>query len=199
MPFITEELWNANERPYDLIVAKWPEPQASLDPDARDELETLISAVINVRSARADLNIPPREQLDAVFVPRDEKGAHLYDQSAVALNRLARLKSDCGPILDEHEIREWVIRELGASIQVPLQHGVIAMKVEGVIDLDAERVRLSKAAEAAEKERDSLAQRLANPAFTERAKADAVEKARADHVARALEAEHLRAALERLG
>ncbi|MGN6058842.1 MAG: class I tRNA ligase family protein, partial [Sphingomicrobium sp.] len=27
MPFITEELWNANERPYDLIVAKWPEPQ----------------------------------------------------------------------------------------------------------------------------------------------------------------------------
>ena len=31
MPFITEELWNANERPYELIVAKWPEPQAQVD------------------------------------------------------------------------------------------------------------------------------------------------------------------------
>jgi isoleucyl-tRNA synthetase len=33
MPFITEELWSAmGERPYELIVAKWPMPQAQLDP-----------------------------------------------------------------------------------------------------------------------------------------------------------------------
>ena len=43
--------------------------------------------------------------------------------------------------------------------------------------------RLAKAAEAAEKERDSLAARLANPSFVERAKPEAVEKARADHAA----------------
>ena len=67
------------------------------------------------------------------------------------------------------------------------------------IDLDAEKARLSKAAEAAEKERDSLAQRLANPNFTERAKPEAVDKARADHEAKSAEAERLRAALERLG
>ena len=57
----------------------------------------------------------------------------------------------------------------------------IALPLEGVIDLDAERARLSKAVDAAEKERDGLAARLANPAFTERAKPEAVEKARADH------------------
>ncbi|MEO7564868.1 MAG: valyl-tRNA synthetase, partial [Sphingomicrobium sp.] len=59
--------------------------------------------------------------------------------------------------------------------------------------------RLAKAAEAAEKDRDSLAARLANPAFTERAAPQAVEKARADHHVRAAEAERFRAALERLG
>ena len=73
------------------------------------------------------------------------------------------------------------------------------MPLEGVIDLEAERDRLSKGRGAAEKERDSLAQRLANPNFTERAKPEAVEKARADHEAKAAEAERLRAALERLG
>ena len=46
---------------------------------------------------------------------------------------------------------------------------------------------------------ESLAQRLANPNFTERAKPEAVEKARADHDSKAAEAERLRAALERLG
>jgi valyl-tRNA synthetase len=67
------------------------------------------------------------------------------------------------------------------------------------IDVGAEKARLSKGAEAAEKERDSLAARLANPNFTERAKPEAVEKARADHDAKSAEAERLRAALERLG
>src|SRR6476469_9951417 len=39
MPFITEELWNAmGERPYELIVAKWPEPEADVDPRAKREI-----------------------------------------------------------------------------------------------------------------------------------------------------------------
>ena len=75
----------------------------------------------------------------------------------------------------------------------------IAFPLGDAIDLEAEKARLDKAAAAAEKERDSLAQRLANPNFTERAKPEAVEKARADHDAKAAEAERLRAALERLG
>ena len=62
-----------------------------------------------------------------------------------------------------------------------------------------EKARLDKAAGAAEKERDSLAARLDNPSFTERAKPEAVEKARSDHAEKSAEAERYRAALERLG
>jgi valyl-tRNA synthetase len=67
------------------------------------------------------------------------------------------------------------------------------------IDLAAEKARLGKALAAAEKDRDGLAARLANPAFAERAKPEAVEKARADHAERSAEAERLAAALGRLG
>ena len=73
------------------------------------------------------------------------------------------------------------------------------LPLAGVIDLDAEKSRLSKAIAVAEKDRDGLAARLANPAFTDRAKPEAVDKARADHDARAAEAERLAAALARLG
>ena len=51
---------------------------------------------------------------------------------------------------------------------------------------------------AAEKEAASLAGRLNNPSFVERAKPEAVEKARADHAEKSAEAERLRAALARL-
>ena len=74
-----------------------------------------------------------------------------------------------------------------------------ALPLEGVIDLESERGRLSKAISAAEKERDSLSGRLSNPAFTERAKPEAVEKARSDHAEKSAEADRYRAALERLG
>ena len=71
--------------------------------------------------------------------------------------------------------------------------------LEGVIDLAAERARLAKGIAAAEKERDALAARLGNASFTERAKPEAVDKARADHADKAADADRLRAALARLG
>ena len=71
--------------------------------------------------------------------------------------------------------------------------------LDGIIDLDAERSRITKAIEAAAKERDALAGRLSNASFVEKAKPEAVEKARADHAEKAAEAERLTAALARLG
>ena len=65
--------------------------------------------------------------------------------------------------------------------------------------MEAERARLTKAIAAAEKERDSLNARLSNPAFAEKAKPEAVEKARADHAEKSAEAARLGAALGRLG
>ena len=55
MPFITEELWNAmGERPYELIVAKWPEPEAQVDPHAKAELDWLIATWSAKSASRAD-------------------------------------------------------------------------------------------------------------------------------------------------
>ena len=68
-----------------------------------------------------------------------------------------------------------------------------------MIDLEAEKARLSKGRRRRREGTRQPRARLANPNFTERAKPEAVEKARADHEAKAAEAERLRAALERLG
>ena len=52
MPFITEELWHSmGERPYDLIVAKWPAPEAQRDAAAAKQIDGIVAIVD--RSPRA--------------------------------------------------------------------------------------------------------------------------------------------------
>ena len=56
MPFITEELWNAmGERPYELIVAKWPEPEAR-GRSGREGGNRLARSIWSAKSARRELN-----------------------------------------------------------------------------------------------------------------------------------------------
>jgi valyl-tRNA synthetase len=185
MPFITEELWNANERPYDLIVATWPEPEAQVDVYSKNEIEWLIAFVSEARAMRTELNIPWSATLEpiAIAAPVDQLNAQ-----AATLARMAKL----GPARSADSPPP-------GSAQIVVRGETYAFSLAEHVDLEAEKARLSKGVEAAEKERDSLAQRLANPNFTERAKPEAVEKARSDHDVKSAEAERLRAALERLG
>ncbi len=85
------------------------------------------------------------------------------------------------------------------TLQIGAGDATIVVPLEGVIDIDAEKARLAKALEASTKEAKSLESRLNNPSFVEKAKPEAVEKARADHAHHSAEAERLAAALARLG
>jgi valyl-tRNA synthetase len=188
MPFVTEELWHAGGRTSDLITARWPAADAqSLDPDAAKEIDWLIRVVSEIRAARAELNVPPGTRL-AVHVREagDLTKARIGRQQP-ALTRLARVDPAEGEA------------PVGAAAQIVVDEATFVLPLEGVIDIEAERARLAKGKVAAEKERDSLAGRLSNPSFVERAKPEAVEKARADHADKAAEAERLGAALARLG
>ncbi len=192
MPFVTEELWSAmRERPdYPLITAKWPMADAqALDPIAREGIEQLMKLVSEIRNVRSEIGIPPGARLDAFLARVTMPGRTFLYNFGSMVSRLARI-----------EIHEASVNETSAqSISVGFEDLTLTIPLEGVIDIAAEKTRLQKVAEAAEKERDSLAGRLNNPSFVERAKPEAVEKARADHAEKASDAEKYRAALARLG
>ncbi|MCL6678779.1 valine--tRNA ligase [Sphingomonas sp. RG327] len=189
MPFITEELWSKmGDRPYELIVAKWPQPEAKVDAAAKDEMDWLIALVSEIRSARTELSVPPSAKLRLFAGDASDKVAGRLDRQFATVSRLARLES----------IQLSPFTGTGA-VQVVVEGATYALPLGDVIDLDAERTRLRKSIEAAEKERDQLGARLGNPNFVERAKPEAVEKARSDHAEKSAEAERYRAALTRLG
>ena len=188
MPFITEELWHAmGPRDHDLIVAQWPMADArSLDPEASKEVDWLIRLVQEIRTARNELNVPPGARLPLHVRDANATTLARLERQAPALARLARVKHADG-------------EATGGAAQVVVDEATFVLPLEGVIDLDSERARLTKAIAAAEKERDALSGRLGNASFVERAKPEAVEKAKADHADKAAEAARLHAALGRLG
>jgi valyl-tRNA synthetase len=189
MPFVTEELWSKlGKREYDLIVAKWPMADArAIDPEAGREIDWLIRLVSEIRAARTELNVSPGARLPVHLRGASADTLARFERQTAVIARLARIDRAEGDVAG------------GGAAQVVVDEATFVLPLEGVIDLDAERARLTKAIDAAAKERDSLAGRLNNPSFVERAKPEAVEKARADHAEKAAEAERLSAALARLG
>ncbi|MGN3973938.1 valine--tRNA ligase [Tsuneonella sp. SYSU-LHT278] len=194
MPFITEELWHAqarhqgDERPYELIVAKWPEPDAATDAAAKAEIEWLIDLTRSLRTAKNELGLAPGARLEAWLTAPSDTASKVLAGNSAAIERVARLSAvHTSPAPG------------GAAMQVGAGSDALVIPLEGLIDIEAEKARLTKALAAAEKEAAALAGRLSNAAFVERAKPEAVTKARADHAQHSAEADRLRSALERLG
>jgi len=209
MPFVTEELWSklGDRLSYPLITAKWPEPFPPAQPieppllvneneffsptvlqGAKEEIEWLIALIGNLRTAKNELGIAPGAKLDAFLPDPSAETRGIIERNPGAIERLARLNG----------IR-FEAAPAGAAMQIGAGDANIVVPLEGVIDIEAEKARLAKALEASTKEAKSLEGRLSNAAFVEKAKPEAVEKARADHAMHAAEAERLAAALARLG
>ncbi|WP_417594570.1 valine--tRNA ligase [Parasphingorhabdus sp.] len=193
MPFITEELWHSmaaetGGRDYDLIVAKWPQPKAEVDVQAKAEVDWLIKLISEVRSAKVELNIAPGTKMTAHV---EDASADLQQQIArqsAALDRVGRLETVSFDPAPE-----------GASAQIVVDGATYVLPLAGAIDVDAEKARLTKALEASQKEAKSLSGRLGNPNFVEKAKSEAVEKARADLAEKEAETVRLQEAIDRLG
>ncbi|WP_278394158.1 valine--tRNA ligase [Sphingobium yanoikuyae] len=189
MPFITEELWQlTGARAQELIVAEWPVALYEVDTDAQGEIDWLIRLVSAIRTARTELNVPPGAKLRMVVRDASETTRGRLDRQGAALARLGRIES----LAFGEDVA-------GGAAQIVVDEATFILPLEGVIDIAAEKTRLEKALAAAAKERDSLGGRLSNPAFVEKAKPEAVAKAREDHAEKTAEAERLKAALDRLG
>ncbi len=190
MPFVTEELWSklGTRADYPLITAQWPEPGVGVDAAAKAEVDWLIALIGNLRTAKNELGIAPGAKLDA-FLPEPSAATRgIVERNPGAIERLARLNG----------IR-FEPAPAGAAMQIGAGDANLIVPLEGVIDIAAEKARLAKALEVSTKEARSLEGRLSNAAFVEKAKPEAVEKARADHALHAAEATRLAAALARLG
>jgi valyl-tRNA synthetase len=191
MPFITEELWHKlGARENELIVAQWPKPEAEVSKEATDAIDLVIETTRAIRSARSEMGIPPRTPMECYVAGGSDRNRHLLNENLDLIARLARIRQVDLPAGDIGQQN---------TMQVTALDMTIALQLEGIVDIAAEKARLEKALAASQKEAKSLEGRLSNPAFAEKAKPEAVEKARADLAHHQGEVARLTAALARLG
>ena len=190
MPFITEELWSkqGDRAGYPLITAKWVDPQAEVDAEAKAEIDWLIALTSAIRTAKNELGIAPGAKLEAFCPAPSALAKSVTEANGAAIERLARLTAI-----------HFAEAPAGAAMQIAAGEDALIIPLEGVIDIEVEKARLAKALEASAKEAKSLDGRLSNANFVDRAKPEAVEKARADHAHHTAEVARLEAALARLG
>ena len=176
MPFVTEALWaETAKRDTQLIVADWPQLDGLDDADAEAEMSWLIDVITNIRSLKAEMNIAPGKPLNAVLVGASQDILDRVERNRPLLARMARLEdisaSDNVP---------------PASAQTVVGETVIALPLDGVIDLDAERDRLAKELKKLGGEIMRLEKKLGNAKFVANAPEEVVvgEKAKlADYTA----------------
>jgi len=193
MPFITEELWaikglEGDAREGMLALARWPRLTELEDAEAEAEVGWIVELISEVRSLRAEMNLPAGAEIALVVVGADKsaqaRAAHWED----TLKRLARLTgvafADAAP---------------KSSAQLLVRGVLVALPLEGVIDLAAEAKRLDKEIEKLDGEAKKLEAKLANPGFLAKAEEEVIDEHRERLEAARARIEKLRAARGRLG
>ena len=171
MPFVTEELWaklgeEAGGRASLLMLTPWPEQEGFQNADADAEIGWLIRFITEVRSVRAEMNVPAGAK-----VPLTITGAGEVTKARVAghqetLLRLARLdKIDYG-------------RPQAGAVQIVLDEATLALPLAGIIDIGAEQKRLKREIDKVGSEIRQLDAKLANEKFVSRAPEHVVEEQR---------------------
>ena len=149
MPFITEEVWqnlvqrlpDEAGRPDSLIVASYPVRDDSLlDEDAESAMAAVIEIVRAVRNLRAEFRIRPNESVTAVVDAPDV--SDVIESEATAIRALAQidplvLGSDNGAQTDA-----------GQRVSLVLGSGTVTVPLEGLVDVEQERARLTRRARA---------------------------------------------------
>ncbi|TAJ88543.1 MAG: valine--tRNA ligase [Reyranella sp.] len=190
MPFITEELWDKLGHRAEhgaLISQPWPAP-TSIDPAADAEMGWLVKLIQDIRSARAELNVPAGAKLRLLVIGGNETTAARLETHRAAIERLARIEGV-----------EAATSAPKASLQIVIGEATYTLPVGDVIDLKAESARLQKEIKKLTDEVGKIDAKLANAAFVARAPEEVVEEQRERRAQAEQTGARLSAALERLG
>ncbi|SFT53574.1 valyl-tRNA synthetase [Actinopolyspora lacussalsi subsp. righensis] len=186
IPFVTEALWTALTGRESVVIADWPTPtRHPADTAAAERIDAVRSLVTEIRRFRADQGVKPNQKVAAELEGLSEVGIAEHEAAIRALVKLTEPGENFNA---------------SSELKVGLAGGDVAVRLDlsGAVDVAAERKRLNKDLEAAEKELAGTEQKLNNPSFTEKAPDEVVEKIRTRRANALAEIERINTRLESL-
>ena len=189
MPFITEELWETLSKRNEMLVhCDWPEYDSALIDHAADlEMNWVVNLIESIRSARAQLRVPAGLKIPMIFLEMDSEAKQAWENNSEMIQKLARITELTSA--DDIPKGSIAISAKGASFALPL---------EGIIDVEEEKKRLSKSLDKLQKEISALKGRLQNSNFIESAPEDVILETQENLVLREEEKAKLSSAASQL-
>ena len=169
MPFITEELWQQlPHKGESIMAAEYPEfNEALLNEENEKEMNLIMGISRGIRNIRSEMNISLAKKLDVILRTGDEKKLQMIERQNLYISELSRLKN-------LSITRNGKEPKMAATAVV--EDIEIFVLLEGVIDIQEERNRLSRELEKINSDIATLNKRLSNRDFINRAPKDVVEK-----------------------
>jgi len=173
VPFISEEIWQriaplAAAEGATIMLRPYPLPdQDMIDADAATEINWVKEFIIGVRKIRSGMNIDPRKLLPVLLEGGSEHDHALLERNRIYLSTVGRIES--ASWLDADETAPESSTALVGSMK-------LLIPLAGLIDKDAEILRLEKDLERRKNELERCGMKLSNASFVGKAPAAVVEK-----------------------
>ncbi|MEI6627311.1 MAG: class I tRNA ligase family protein, partial [bacterium] len=170
MPFITEELWKYFATGKMLMISSWPETQSTTGDAVKlnKEVDLFVEVIKAIRNLRSENKIEPAKMVNAVIYAKDN--ARFISEQLPIIQKLARL--------DQVEIKE-AGEKPEQSIGAMVGGVEIFILLAGLIDVEAEKKRLTKELEQTDELVSRLSVKLSNGEFVNNAPVAIVEKEKA--------------------
>ena len=173
MPFITEEIYGLIKSRADderVVVAEYPEAESRLIDDRIEaEMDLVQEFVTSIRATRKEASVPPNVLVDIVVKPRDENILETLSVNEAYIRRLAKVGSfSIG----------FDLRKPATSASSVVRGTEIFVSLEGLINVDAERVKLEKEINRVKVVIAGIEAKLNDGQFVKRAPAQVIEKER---------------------
>jgi valyl-tRNA synthetase len=173
MPFVTEEIWQKLPRVIEgdsIMVAPFPKAEAGKsDPAAEADMQRLMRLVTAVRTIRATYEVDRKKKLDLTVVAPDASDRAFLDRHEALVRHLAIVGTLTAVA---------AAPEAKGAVRQPVDGLELRIPMAGLFDVAAETARLTREREKIEAEQATLAKKLDNPNFVERAKPEVVKEAR---------------------
>ncbi len=190
MPFITEQLWgDIAKRDTMLVHADWPTYTALdyVDEDAAREMNWVVSLIEQIRSVRAEMHVNAGAKIPMVQLELDALGKAALAGNLTMIKRLARIEE----LTHASEAPK-------GSVTLAVEGGTFCLPLADVIDVEAEKARLTKGIEKLEKELNMIKGKLGNEKFIANAPEAVVAENRARVDVGGEELKTIKAAYERV-
>ncbi len=171
MPFITEEIWDRiNASGERIIVSKWPEPDAGFNfPAEAEDADIFKEIVYRIRNIRAEMNIPPNKNANAVFKTGNAGVVSLIERELIHIKSLSKL---------ENTKIDADYKPANTDASAILKDVEIYIPLKGLIDIEKEKARIQKEIDKITSDFSRIEKKLSDENFLKKAPKDIIIKER---------------------